>query len=275
MKKIFWLLSIFAILVSFPSFADQPHPWQLGFQEAASPVMEQINSFHNLLLVIITIISLFVLALLAYVCFRFSEKKNPVPSKTTHNTFLEIAWTVIPVLILIFIAIPSFRLLYFMDKTEITEADMTLKVIGYQWYWGYEYPDNGNIAFDSYMIADEDLKPDQLRLLEVDNRVVLPVNTNIRIQITAADVLHAWAVPAFGIKMDAVPGKLNEVWVRIDRPGVYRGQCSELCGVNHAFMPIVIEAVSKEEFNQWVQRKQEQSANDNSASGEYALLNNN
>lgn len=249
------LLGFFVFLVAAaPAFANGiPQPWQMGFQEAASPVKERIEDFHNLLLIVITAITLFVLVLLTYTCIRFRAKANPVPSKTTHNTLIEIIWTVIPVLILVVISIPSIRLLYYMDHVE--KPDMTLKVIGYQWYWGYVYPDQGDIAFESYLVKDEDLKPGQLRLLEVDNEVVLPVDTNIRIIMTAADVIHAWAVPALGIKKDAVPGRLNETWVRIDKPGVYYGQCSELCGQGHGFMPIKIRAVTKPEFESWVASK--------------------
>lgn len=243
---------LLAFLLPTIALAGAPTPWQLGFQEAASPMMEQLNDFHNFLLVIITVIAVFVLILLAYICFRFSEKRNKKPSKTSHNTLLEIVWTTVPILILIAIFIPSMRILHYVE--DIPEADMTIKVIGYQWYWGYEYPDQDGLAFESYIIEDKDLGPDDIRLLEVDNRVVLPVDTNIRIQLTAADVIHAWAVPALGVKIDAIPGRLNEAWVRISKPGVYYGQCSELCGVKHGFMPIAIEAVSKEEFKRWVKK---------------------
>lgn len=241
------------MLAAPEAFAQIAQPWQLGFQEAASPVMERIASLHHGLLLLITAITLFVLGLLLYVCVRFRRRPHSVPSTTTHNTTIEIVWTVIPALILVAVSIPSVRLLYFMDKAA--NPEMTLKVIGYQWYWGYEYPDNGNISFESYMIPDKDLKPGQVRLLETDNRIVLPVETDVRVLVTAADVIHAWAMPALGVKIDAVPGRLNETWLRIDRPGIYRGQCSELCGVNHGFMPIVIEAVSKEEFKGWVAKK--------------------
>jgi len=222
----------------------------LGFQEAATPVMERIDDFHDLMLVIITVIVVFVTGLLVYVVVRFNEKANPVPSKTTHHTVLEVAWTVVPILILVVIAIPSFRLLYYMDKAKTPE--MTLQVVGNQWYWSYVYPDHGKIAFDSLIIPDDQLKPGQLRLLEVDNRVVVPVDTDIRVLLTANAVIHAWAVPAFGVKIDTVPGRMNETWMRITKPGVYYGQCSELCGVNHGFMPIAVEAVSKADFAKWV-----------------------
>lgn len=249
------ILSIFILLLAAaPALAEGiPHNWQLGFQPAGSPVKEKIDHFHDILLVLITAITLFVLGILTYICIRFREKANPTPSKTTHNTTLEIIWTVIPVLILVAISIPSIRLLYYMDKVE--KPEMTLKVIGYQWYWGYVYPDNGDIAFESYMVKDEDLKPGQLRLLEVDNEVVLPVETNVRVLITAADVIHAWAVPSLGVKKDAVPGRLNETWLKINKPGIYYGQCSELCGQLHGFMPVKIRAVTKEEFAAWVKSK--------------------
>ncbi len=235
------------------AYADQPTPWQLGFQEAASPVMHEAVAFHDLLLWIIVATSVFVTLLLVYACVRYYRKVNKVPSKTSHNTLIEIIWTAVPILILVVIAIPSLRLLYKADV--VPEAEMTVKMIGYQWYWGYQYPDHGDIAFDSYMVPDDeiDVSKGQVRLLEVDNRVVLPVDTVIRIQLTAADVIHALAIPALALKKDAVPGRLNETWVKIDKPGVYRGQCSELCGVGHGFMPIVIEAVSKEDFEKWVE----------------------
>lgn len=250
--------SALAVSGAGSALAAYPQPWEMMLQPAASSTAEQIADFHNMLLVIITLITLFVLALLVYVMFRFSAKRNPEPTRTTHNTLVEVLWTVVPVIILVGIAVPSFKLLYYLDRTE--EAEMTLKVIGRQWYWSYEYPDHGNFTFDSNMVPEDALEPGQLRLLEVDNRVVLPVETNIRILVTASDVLHSFAVPAFGIKKDAVPGRTNETWVRIDREGVYYGQCSELCGVNHAYMPIAIEAVSKERFAEWVQEAQAQFA---------------
>lgn len=233
-----------------------PQPWQMGLQQAASPVKSQLDSFHDLLLIIISAITLFVAALLVYVLVRFRASKNPVPSKLTHHTGLEVAWTVIPVVILAVIAVPSFRVLYYMDKAP--NAEMTIKVTGFQWYWGYEYPDHGGIQFDSFMLPAEQVTDPNLRLLEVDQRVVVPVGTDIRVLVTAADVIHSWAVPAFGVKKDAVPGRLNETWFRADREGVYYGQCSEICGVNHAFMPIAVEVVSKEAFQAWVEQKQAQ-----------------
>jgi cytochrome c oxidase subunit 2 len=228
-----------------------PQPWQLGLQASASPVKEQLTDFHNLLVVVITGITLLVLALLIYVMVRFNSRSNPAPTRTSHNTVIEVLWTVVPVIILVIIAVPSFKVLYYMDKTQ--DAEMTLKVTGRQWYWDYSYPDQGDIGFSSYMIPDEEIKPGQKRLLEVDNRIVLPIDTNIRILVTAGDVIHSWAMPALGIKKDAIPGRINETWARIDKEGVYYGQCSEICGTNHGFMPIAIEAVSKERFQQWVE----------------------
>lgn len=233
------------------AFAAQPTPWQISFQEAAAPVMEQINSFNTFTLWIITPIVLFVLALLIICAVRFNSKANPTPSKTTHNAMIEVAWTVIPVLILVVMAVPSFRLLY--NQLEIPEAHMTIKATGYQWYWGYEYPDNDDIAFDSYMLQEDELGPDDPRLLAVDNEIVVPVGKVIRVQVTAADVLHSFAMPSMGLKMDAVPGRLNETWFEAEREGIYYGQCSELCGVLHAFMPIAIRVVSDEQFAQWAQ----------------------
>jgi cytochrome c oxidase subunit 2 len=240
------------------AMAAQPEPWQLGFQPAATPVMAQLEGFHDLLLWIITLISIFVLALLAYVCFRFRASANATPSKRTHHTVLEIAWTAVPVLILVVIAIPSFKLLYFMDR--VAEPELTIKAIGHQWYWSYEYPDDGDFTFDAYMVADEDLEPGQPRLLATDNAIVLPVDTDIQVLVTATDVLHSWAVPAFGVKMDGVPGRINETWLRIEEPGMYYGQCSELCGDLHGFMPIMVHAVSKEEFDAWTRQAQEEFA---------------
>lgn len=224
--------------------------WQMNFSEGASPMKREMNDFHDLLLYIIIGISVFVLALLLYVMIRFRRKANPVPSTTTHNFKLEVIWTLVPIIILLFIVVPSMRLLYFTDK--VVDADMTIVATGYQWYWGYEYPDHDNISFLSYMIPDDEIQPGQKRLLETDNRVVLPIDTNIRILTTANDVIHSFAIPSLGIKIDAIPGRTNETWVRIDKEGVYYGQCSEICGINHAFMPITVEAVSKEKFEEWL-----------------------
>jgi cytochrome c oxidase subunit II len=246
------------LLTDGVAYAAQPEPWQLGFQPAATSVMERIESLHDLLLWIITLISIFVLALLAFACLRFRASSNPNPSRRTHHTLIEIAWTAVPVLILVVIAIPSFKLLYYMDR--VAEPEMTIKAIGHQWYWSYEYPDDGNFTFDAYMVADQDLQEGQLRLLTTDNAVVLPVDTDIRVLVTATDVIHSWAVPAFGTKTDAIPGRVNETWVRIEEPGMYYGQCSELCGDFHGFMPIMVRAVGKQEFEAWTKLAQEQFA---------------
>jgi cytochrome c oxidase subunit 2 len=238
--------------------AAEPEPWQLGFQPAVTPVAHLQHQLHDLLMIIITAITLFVLALLLYVSVRFNAKRNPNPTRTSHNTVIEVLWTVLPVMILVVIAIPSFKLLYFMDKTE--NPELTLKVTGHQWYWSYTYQDNGNFTFDSLIVPTDQIKPGQRRLLEVDNRVIVPVDTNIRVLLTSEDVIHAWAVPAFGVKLDTVPGKLNETWMRVEKEGVYYGQCSELCGINHAFMPISVQAVSKAEFAKWVAEAQKKFA---------------
>ncbi|AWU93788.1 cytochrome c oxidase subunit II [Azospirillum ramasamyi] len=234
------------------ALANEPKPWEMGMQPSASPVKHLMGSFNDLLTIIITLIVVFVAALMAYCIIRFDARKNPVPSKTSHNTVLEVAWTVVPVIILIVIAVPSFKLLYAAER--IPEAEMTVKVTGRQWYWDYEYPDHGNIAFSSYMIAESELKPGQRRLLEVDNRVVVPVNTTVRLLVTAGDVIHSWAIPAFGVKKDGVPGRINETWFKAEREGVYYGQCSEICGTNHAYMPIAVEVVSREAFDAWVEK---------------------
>lgn len=254
-KKLFaFLLALALITLSSTGFAADSiaRPWQMGFQEPASPTAVEIQNFHNMLLWIISGISLFVLLLLVYVVVRFNKRANPTPAKFSHNVLIEVIWTVIPIVILIIIIVPSMKLLYFTDRVE--NPEMTLKVTGYQWYWGYEYPDHDGINFLSYMIPDDeiDYEAGQNRLLSTDNVVVLPTDTNIAIQVTAADVLHAFALPALGIKIDAVPGRLNETWVRITKPGVYYGQCSELCGKDHSYMPIEVHAVPKEEFEAWV-----------------------
>ena len=242
------------------ALAAQPTPWQTGFQEAVTPVMDQINDFHNLLLVIITVITIFVTALMVYVMWRFSAKNNPEPSKTSHNTLLEVIWTAVPIMILVVIAVPSLKLLYFEDKAP--NAEMTLKITANQFYWNYEYPDHGGFAFDATMVDEEDLQEGQPRLLATDEAVVVPVNTEIRVLLAAADVIHAWAVPAFGVKTDAVPGRLNETWFKATKEGTYYGQCSELCGSNHGFMPIQVKVVSKDEFAKWVEKAKVEHAAD-------------
>ncbi len=230
------------------AFAElgQPKPWEMTLQESASPVMDNIVWFHNFLLVIITLITLFVLVLLVMVVMKFNARSNPVPSRTTHNTLIEVAWTLIPVLILVGISVPSFRLLF--KQLDIPKADLTVKATGKQWYWSYAYPDNGKFEFDSLLAQDK-----QPRLLGVDNEMVVPVNKVIRIQTTGADVIHSFAVPAFGIKIDSIPGRLNETWFTATKTGMFYGQCSELCGKDHAFMPIAVRVVSEQEFAAWVE----------------------
>ena len=245
--------------------AGRSEPWQMWFQPAASPVMERIIEFHNFIFIIEVSIVVLVLVLMGYIIIRFNSKSNPVPSKTTHNTILEVAWTAVPLLLVIIIAVPSLKLLYYADRIE--EGEMTLKVIGNQWYWSYEYPDHGAFAFDSIIIEDENLEPGQPRLLSVDNSVVLPAETNIRLLFTSADVIHNWAVPSLGLKLDAVPGRVNESWVRINSEGDYYGMCSELCGVNHGFMPVHIKAVSKADFAAWVEQAKQEFAGENSNAG--------
>lgn len=254
-----WMMASGFVVAIGEAFADgMAKPWEINLQPAASPVMERVHDFHNFLLVIIIAIVAIVLGILAFIIFRFNSRANPVPSKTSHNTVLEVVWTAIPIIILVVIAIPSLKLLYYSDKTQ--DYDMTLKITGHQWYWSYEYPDQGAFVFDSIPVGAEDLQPGQPRLLTVDNAVVLPVDTNIQLLIASDDVIHNWAVPSLGLKKDATPGRVNESWVRINKEGTYYGMCSELCGVNHYFMPIQIEAVSKEQFAEWVDKAKEEFA---------------
>ena len=240
----------------------QPSPWELGLQQAASPVMDDIVWFNGFLFWITTAIALFVLVLLAIVVVRFNARANPVPSRTTHNTFIELLWTVVPVLILVTIAVPSFRLLFYQLK--VPPADLTVKVTGKQWFWSYSYPDS-KFEFDSLMVQAKDLKPGQPRLLAVDNVMVVPVNKVVHVLTTGADVIHSFSVPAFGIKIDAVPGRLNETWFRAEREGMYYGQCSELCGKDHAFMPIAIRVVSEQAYEAWLEEAKKKFAADTSA----------
>ncbi|HEV3081636.1 MAG TPA: cytochrome c oxidase subunit II [Gemmataceae bacterium] len=237
-----------ALAAGGAAFAElgQPAPWEYTLQESASPVMDNITWFHNFLFWLITVITLFVLALLIAVAVKFNAKANPVPSRTTHNTLVEVAWTLIPVLILVGIAVPSFRLLFL--ELDVPKADLTVKATGKQWYWSYAYPDNGKFEFDSLLAQDK-----QPRLLGVDNEMVVPVNKVIRVQTTGADVIHSFAVPAFGIKIDSIPGRLNETWFKATKTGMFYGQCSELCGKDHAFMPIAVRVVSDQEFAAWVE----------------------
>jgi cytochrome c oxidase subunit 2 len=246
----------------------QPSPWQLGFQPSATPVMEDIASFHDALLYVITAIAGFVLVLLLVIMVRFNRRANPNPSRVTHNTLIEVVWTVVPIMILTGIAIPSFKLLFYQQN--IPQADLTVKATGNQWYWNYAYPDNGKFDFDSRMLDEKDRaksKPNEPRLLAVDNDIVVPVNKVVRVQVTAdaAGVIHSFAVPSFGIKIDAVPGRLNETWFQATREGTYYGQCSELCGRDHAFMPIVVRVVSDTDFAKWVEEAKKKFARDDGA----------
>lgn len=260
-------------LAAAPVLAEQPRPWELGLQPAATPVMESLIGFHDFLLVIISLITLLVMVLLGIVIFRFNERKNPIPSRTSHNTTIEVLWTVLPVIILVVIAIPSFRLLYF--QMESPEPEVTIKATGYQWYWSYEYPDEDGLLFDSYMLQDDELQEGQPRLLAVDNEVVVPVGRVVKMLVTAdpLGVIHAWTIPAFGSKVDAVPGRMNETWFRVDRPGVYYGQCSELCGRDHAFMPIAVRAVSDEDYAAWLEQARAEFANKGGSSTTLAQAN--
>lgn len=245
------------------AWAAQPEPWQIGLQPAATPIMEMIHSFNNGLLIVIGLITLFVLALLLYCMIRFNAGSNPVPSRTSHNTLVEVIWTVVPILILVGIAVPSFALLFAEHDparaipgfNPETDRQMTIKATGSQWYWSYEYVDNDGLSFDSLMLSEADRANDPNagpRLLAVDNELVVPTGTVINMQVIGADVIHAFAVPAFGVKIDAIPGRLNTTWFRVDQEGMYYGQCSELCGRDHAFMPIAVRAVSPERFDAWV-----------------------
>ena len=249
-----------AIFITRSAMADQPRAWELGMQPAASPVREHIDSLHNELLIISTLIVLFVLGLLGYVVLRFNARKNPTPTQTSHNTAIEVAWTVIPVLVLVVIAIPSFRLMYYMDRAP--QVDMTLKITAHQWYWTYDYPDQGDLTFDSNIIPPDKLEPGQVRLLDVDNRAVVPVGKTIRLLVTSSDVIHSFFVPSLGVQEYAIPGRVNESWTRILEEGVYYGQCNQLCGINHAFMPIALQAVSAADFVKWVAEAKKKFAGD-------------
>ncbi len=240
----------------------QPSPWELGLQDSASPVMDDIAWFHNILLWLIAAIALFVLVLLAIVVIRFNARSNPNPTRTTHNTAIEIIWTVVPVLILVTIAVPSFRLLFYQLK--VPAADLTVKVTGKQWFWSYSYPDS-KFEFNSLMVQEKDLKPGQPRLLAVDNEMVVPVNKVVRVLVTGADVIHSFSVPSFGIKIDAIPGRLNETWFKAEREGMYYGQCSQLCGRDHAFMPIAVHVVSEKDYTAWLDQAKKKFADSDAA----------
>jgi cytochrome c oxidase subunit 2 len=259
----FMALGLAAVLAPACAFAQVPQDYEMGMQAPGSPVALRIDQLHDLVLIIITLITIFVAALLGWVLWRYSAKRNPVPSQLSHHTGLEVAWTVIPVLILVIIAIPSFRLVYYEDRTA--NADLTIKVTGHQWYWEYTYPDNGNVDFTSYMIKDDELKPGQLRLLDVDNQLVLPAGKNIRILTTSADVIHSFFIPSLGVQRYAIPGRTIETWVRVDKPGVYYGECNQICGTNHSFMPISIKAMTEADFTTWVAQAKTKFANKDDA----------
>jgi len=241
----------------------QPSPWEVGLQDAASPVMADIIGFHTFVFWIITAITIFVLVLLLIIMIRFNARANPTPSRTTHNTPIEVVWTIVPVIILVLIAIPSFRLLF--TELDVPTPDITVKATGKQWYWSYAYPDNGNFEFDSLMVADKDLKQGDLRLLTVDNEMVVPVNKVVHVLVTGADVIHSFAVPSFGIKIDAVPGRINDTWFKATATGIFHGQCSELCGKNHAFMPITVRVVNDSDFTAWAAQAKQKFAGETSA----------
>jgi cytochrome c oxidase subunit 2 len=228
-----------------------PQPWEMGMQRSYGPIKDRVIELHNLVLLIITIITLFVGGLLIWVMIRYNSKRNPIPSQTSHNTILEIAWTVIPVLILVVIAIPSFRLIYYQDRTP--DPDMTIKVTGHQWYWEYSYPDEGNLDIESRYVHDEDLKPGQLRLLDVDNQLVIPVGKKIRILTSSSDVIHAFFIPAFGVQRYAIPGRTIETWMEADQVGTFYGECNQICGQDHSRMPISVKALSAADFKTWVE----------------------
>ena len=258
-----YLSLIFIVLFSFLSSAGSietlPKDWQLGFSEPATELMSDVIAFHSYILMpIITGISLLVLALLLYIVYRYNSNRNQTASMTTHNTLIEVLWTVIPVILLIIIAIPSFRILYTAET--IPKADLTIKAIGNQWYWSYEYPDYDDFSFDANMLQDDELSDPSLRLLETDTQIVVPVNKVVKLLITSNDVLHAWTIPAFAVKKDAVPGRLNETWFKAEKTGTYYGQCSELCGPKHAFMPINVKVVSQDEFDKWLSFAKEEYA---------------
>jgi cytochrome c oxidase subunit 2 len=227
-----------------------PQPWEMGMQRSFSPVKDRVIDLHNLVLAIITVITLFVAALLMWVVYRYNAKRNPTPSRTSHNTVLEISWTVIPVLILVVMAIPSFRLIYYQDRTP--DPDMTIKVTGHQWYWEYSYPDQGNLDIESRYVGDDDLKPGQLRLLDVDNQLVIPVNKKIRILTTSTDVIHSFFIPSFGVQRYAIPGRTIETWLEANEIGTFYGECNQICGQNHSQMPISVRALSEADFKTWV-----------------------
>ena len=255
---------ISGLLIASSARAQAPRNWQLSFQAPHSPVQQSIEGLHSMVVWLMALVTVFVAALLGYVIWRYRAKRNPVASRVSHHTALEVAWTVFPVLILVIIAIPSFRLVYFEDRT--TSADLTIKVTGHQWYWEYTYPDQGGVDFSSYMVPEDQLKPGQLRNLEVDNKLVVPAGKNVRILTTSADVIHSFFIPSLGVQRYAIPGRTIETWVKVDQPGVYYGQCNQICGTNHSMMPISVQAMTDQDFAAWVeQAKTKFAAGDTSA----------
>jgi cytochrome c oxidase subunit 2 len=261
MRILKWLYTIaaggFVSLTLIPyglaqDVVGKPEPWEMGMQRSFSPIKDQIIDLHNLVLFIITVITVFVAILLVWVMVRYNSRRNPTPSQTSHNTVLEIAWTVLPVLILVVIAIPSFRLIYYQDRTP--DPDMTIKVTGHQWYWEYTYPDEGNVGVESRYVADEDLKPGQLRLLDVDNQMVIPVGKKVRILTSSTDVIHSFFIPSFGVQRYAIPGRTIETWLEAKEAGTFYGECNQVCGQNHNRMPIAVRAVSEADFNAWIEQ---------------------
>lgn len=259
------LLAAAIMLAGADALANVPKPWEMGMQPAANELKARIIDLHNLVLIIITLITIFVGALLVWVMVRYNATRNPVPSTTSHNTTIEVLWTVIPVLILVVIAIPSFRLVYYLDHTP--DPDMTIKVTAHQWYWEYGYPEAGELAIESRMIRDEDLKPGQLRLLEVDNQLVVPVGKKIRILTNSVDVIHSFFIPSLGVQRYAIPGRTIETWMTVDKPGVYYGQCNQICGVDHSRMPIAVKAVTQDEYKAWLGQAKKAALTDPSQRG--------
>ncbi len=252
--------------MTFPAAAQTPHAWEVGMQAAHSPVEANIHSLHALVTTLMIIVVVFVAALLGVVIYKFDAKRHPVASRTSHNTLLEVAWTILPVLILVVIAIPSFRLVYFEDRTR--DADLTIKVTGHQWYWEYAYPDSSNLHFDSYMVTDDALKPGQLRHLAVDNQLVVPAGKNIRILTTGTDVIHSFFIPSLGVQRYAIPGRTIETWMKIDKPGDYYGECNQICGTNHSQMPISVHAVTDAEYKTWLEQAKTKFASDERPGGQ-------
>jgi cytochrome c oxidase subunit II len=248
-----WLVPGGGAAMAQTGIVAAPKPWEIGMQAGYSPMKDRIIELHNLVLVIITLITLFVGGLLIWVIYRYNAKRNPVPSRLSHHTGVEIAWTVIPVVILVIMAIPSFRLIYYLDRTP--DPDMTIKVTGHQWYWEYTYPDQGNVDIESRYIHDEDLKPGQLRLLDVDNQMVIPAGKKIRILTTSGDVIHSFFIPSLGVQRYAIPGRTIEMWLMADQPGTYYGECNQICGQDHSRMPISVRAVSDADFKAWIEQE--------------------